>query len=102
MPTVWLYNPPPQNSLVGDVVGMALMGGDSDGNSLSYASSGTLPPGLAVVNNMGMGYINGTIQSTALGAYSFTVTANSAGGSASEIFAWNVAANTPMPLHPSS
>jgi hypothetical protein len=92
---VTLYNPGTQSGTAGNAASLQIQASDPQGLALNYSAVG-LPPGLSI--NPTTGLISGTIATTAGGQYQATVmAADSAGNSASAVFAWNVAylAQTP-------
>jgi hypothetical protein len=89
-------NPGSQSNQEGDIVDLAVVAADLDGDTLSFSASG-LPSGLGIDSTTGaitgtIGYSAGTDQA---GRYSVTVTASAPTGvSSRQTFTWVVAAVT--------
>ena len=83
-----LTSPGNQSKAENDVVSLALVGSDPDGNPLTYGATG-LPPGLGV--NSTTGLIAGTLPYGSAGTYTVTATVSDGVATASRTFTWSVA-----------
>lgn len=79
-------NPGTQSSAEGTAIALPITAADPDGEVLAYTASG-LPAGLSI---NALGVIAGTIEYTASGTYTVTVTASDGALSDSETFTWAV------------
>ena len=94
-PTLNLTNPNNQSSQAGNLIGLSLMISSSTGGPYTFTQTG-LPDGLSVgTNYMGMPAISGTLQNSAVGTHTVSITASAGGASDTETFTWTVTANTP-------
>jgi hypothetical protein len=88
-----LTNPGNQTDAENEVVSLALVATDPDGDPISYSATG-LPPSLTV--NAATGLISGTLSYTSAGSHTVVVTATAGGASDSKTFTWTVT-NTDRP-----
>jgi len=95
-------NQPPTLNVIPDqtnaetaVVSLQLIGGDPDGNPITYSVAG-LPPGLSV--NPATGLLSGALSYTSAGVYSVTATVSDYSLTVSRSFTWTVTNTNRAPI----
>ncbi|MGH0034638.1 MAG: PQQ-dependent sugar dehydrogenase [Myxococcota bacterium] len=89
-----LDDPGPQASRERDLVSLALVGSDADGDSLDWSASG-LPAGLSI--DPVLGVISGVVADGAMGPHSVTVTLDDGNDTDSVTFPWSVGSLPAVP-----